>query len=119
MSNRNSVRNALEFAGYCTLVTLVSWLPLRIGLAVGRALAALTYVLDPPHRRATLENLHLALNLPDAEARRLARRIYRHFGEVFVEATHMWYRMSDANLDHYVKVVGMENVEAAITSCRW
>lgn len=113
MSRRDFLRNAAEFTGYCGIVTLISWLPLRLGLAVGRGLAALTYVLDRPHRRTTLENLRMALNLPDAEARALARRIYRHFGEVFVEATHLWYRMSGANMSRFVKVIGIEHVEAA------
>lgn len=67
------------------LAALLRGLPTRARVAVGRRVGDLVWALGAGRRRLALGNLRRALGLPDAEARRVAREAFRHFGRVGAE----------------------------------
>jgi KDO2-lipid IV(A) lauroyltransferase len=88
-------------------------LPLPMVRAFGRGAGAMIYRLLGRRRRVALKNL--ALIYPDrseAERRRMARAVFRHFGEVateFVKLPHL----KNADIDRLVTVEGEENLRRA------
>ncbi len=60
-------------------------LPVPARIAIGSAIGRAGYLLAARRRRLAIENVRRALGLDPREARRVARRAFRHFGRVFVE----------------------------------
>jgi KDO2-lipid IV(A) lauroyltransferase len=96
---------------------LLARLPVRLVLALGAALGALLWALRI-RRRVVLSNLALAFpEKTEAERREIARRTYRHFGEVVPEFLRI-PALPRAELEAMFEVEGWERVEAARASGR-
>ncbi len=96
----------------------ISWglrlLPRRAALAAGRAAGRVAWLLDGEHRRVALRNLAAAYGdaLPESERRRLARRVFAHFGAVAVDCLLMRW-MKPRDLDRLVAYEGVEHLRNA------
>ena len=96
------------------VVLLFEWLPLAVGVMLGRALGALFYCADGRHRRITLENLQRALGKErsSAEIRRIARRTYRNLGASVAEIMKIG-RLSAGRVKKWVALEGIEHYTEA------
>ena len=86
-------------------------LPRRSALAVGRRLGDLTLAVSPRRRALAMRNLEQAFGatLTRAERRRLARAVFRHFGEMLAESF-LLPGMVRQGLHHYVRHEGWEHL---------
>ncbi len=93
---------------------LLAWLPLRVGLWVGRRIGDLLWVVTPRRRGIALANLERALGktLSAAERRRIGRRSFGHFGMTMVETCALFFRSPHVLLAR-VAVDGLHNLKAA------
>jgi KDO2-lipid IV(A) lauroyltransferase len=71
---------------------LMHWLPVRVQVAIGRALGALLHALAAERRRIATRNIELCLPELDAQARaRLVREHFRCLGRSILERGLLWY----------------------------
>jgi KDO2-lipid IV(A) lauroyltransferase len=90
VSSRRPIRH---FAGYLACgaaLTALRLVPRRVGLAAGRVLGRLFYVISPRHRRIAHENLRRAFGdrmTPQAR-RRIARASFAHTGMICADAAY-------------------------------
>ncbi|MCS6775505.1 MAG: lysophospholipid acyltransferase family protein [Chloroherpetonaceae bacterium] len=96
------------------LVTPLRALPLSVNQKVGRLLGGMLYYLLGRYRRVALMNLQLVFGqeLTPAERRRMARRVFQHFGAVATEFVKLPGLRRD-DLDRLVTVDGLEHLEQA------
>ena len=79
-------------------------LPRRLALRVGALLGELFYLVDRPHRRIALFNLHLAFPEKTADERRaILRRSCRNLGRVAAEWCHL-YELGPQSVRRYVSI---------------
>jgi KDO2-lipid IV(A) lauroyltransferase len=100
------------------VVRLANFLPLRVQLAIGRALGRLAYVFSRRDRRIT--NINLALCLPELDEptrRRLAREHFESLGCAVLETGLVWWA-SNARLRRYIRFEGLEHLETALAQGR-
>lgn len=106
-------RQALELAAVKAVGGLVRVLPRGLVRASGALLGATFYVLDRSHRRVALANLAQCFpSRSEAERRRIARRMFQHFGVLLFELL----RFGGLSLDEmrgHVVVDGEDRVRAA------
>lgn len=93
---------------------LVAHLPVPLGLAVGRRLGDLAWVVLLRRRAVALENLARALGRerPPAELHRLGRRSFEHLGMNIAEGCVFFFRPTSLLLSR-VEVHGLANLQAA------
>lgn len=106
------VRSRLAPAAVRGLATLCRKLGWREAQALGRGIGHLGWWLARRDRTRTLE--HLALALPEigaAERKRLARRVFAHFGALLGECLHLSDK-SCVEVERHVELEGWERVEA-------
>jgi len=109
-----TARALLEYAP----ILWTSWglrlLPRRAALAAGRTAGRAAWLLDGEHRRVALDNLAAAYGdaMPEIERRRLARRVFSHFGAVAVDCMLMRW-MQPRDLDRLVEYEGVEHLRKA------
>ena len=88
------LRHALESAGLAFLIAVARRLPLEAASDLGEWLGAGAGALLVRRRRIAEENLRSALGLSEAEASRVARRVFRQLGRSFVKflalPAHSW-----------------------------
>ncbi len=88
------------------LLWLLSWLPLAVQAAVGRALGRLLWVLAGSRRRVALRNLELTMPEKSAEERRaIAHENFQWIARSFLERGLLWYA-SPARLKRLIHVEG-------------
>lgn len=99
------------------LVGPVRALPLPMARAVGRALGLLVYYMFKKRRQVALKNLNLIYGecTDKGERKRMARAVFRHFGEWGAEFVKI-PQLSRADVDHLVTVEGEENLRRALAS---
>ena len=79
-------RYALEYRAVAAVAAAVRALPQWASLAIGAAIGTIFYVVDAPHRRLTVANLTAAFpHKSPREVRRIARRVFAHFGSLLTE----------------------------------
>jgi len=92
-----------------TFVRFISWIPFRAGQFLGKILGLAASTI--PLTRRTLALAHIEESLGDGldrkGAKRLLRRVYMHFGQMFFEVPHI-LRLRAENLDRYVLLEGEE-----------
>lgn len=107
------------------LTAVIGRTPLRIGYLVADLLTPIHYHCFPGRRRALLANLAVAL--PDSSSthrRQAARSIVRNYNRMLFEFFRL-PRMTAADLDDCIEIVGLEHIENAcgkgrgviVTSC--
>jgi KDO2-lipid IV(A) lauroyltransferase len=105
-------RNAVLARAIWGIGRAIGFLPVPLGLAVGRALGSAAHALLRTPRAFALE--HMALALPELDAdgrRRLVRRTFRHAGESFAELG-LYPKL--ARHEDYVLFEGREVLDAAL-----
>lgn len=106
-------RQALELAAVNAVGALVRVLPVSIVRAAGAWLGATFYLLDRSHRRVALANLMQCFpSRSEAECRRIARRMFQHFGVLLFELLRFGALSPDEMRAHVV-VEGEDRVRAA------
>ncbi len=102
--------------GLYLVVGPVRALPLPMARSFGKGLGAALFGLLGRYRRAALKNLALVYaERSPAERRRMARAVFRHFGEMAAEFIKM-PQLSRADVDRMVTVEGEENLCRAFES---
>jgi KDO2-lipid IV(A) lauroyltransferase len=80
------VRYKLEWGAYKVAKSLVNLLPESAGVAVGRWVGRIGYLLDARHRRVALQNLELAFpEWSPAERKSIAKKSFGNIGTAAVE----------------------------------
>lgn len=106
---KRSLRSSL-IAGLLRLVALI---PLGPGLRLGRAAGALAYWVLPGTRRLALRHLALAFpEMPEAERRRVARRMFQHLACSAMEITSI--EGYNARLPEYLRMADPALLHAAV-----
>jgi KDO2-lipid IV(A) lauroyltransferase len=107
------VREWLEYAAAWSVLHGVGLLPRGMARAVGAAVAAIFYRVNPRLERAALFNLVLAFpEMTDAERRAIARRLMRHIGWMGAEFAR-FPRYTPESIQRIITIDGMENYLAA------
>lgn len=103
----------MEYAAAWCVLHFVGLLPRGLARAVGAAVAALFYRLNPRLERAALFNLQLAFpEKTDAERHAIARRLMRHIGWMGAEFAR-FPRYTPESIRRIITIEGMENYLAA------
>jgi Kdo2-lipid IVA lauroyltransferase/acyltransferase len=104
------VRHAIEYAAVALVRTLVRLLPDFVVRAMGSTIGLISYLVDAPHRRVALANLAQCFpNRSEAERRAIARRTFRHFGQLLLELL----RFGARDRAKMVEIEGAERVRHA------
>jgi Kdo2-lipid IVA lauroyltransferase/acyltransferase len=104
------VKHAIEYAAVASVRTLVRLLPDFVVRAMGSTIGLLSYLVDAPHRRVALANLAQCFpNRSEAERRAIARRTFRHFGQLLLELL----RFGARDRAKMVEIEGAERVRHA------
>jgi len=97
---------------------LLSQLPYRVQMALGRGLGDLAYLLIAERRRVARINLRMAYpHMSDAARHRVLRAHFRSVGMGALETVICWWG-SDAKIDRLAHFEGYEHLEAAATRGR-
>ncbi len=96
-----------------------AYLPLPIGLALGRRIGDVLWWVLPRRRRIALQNIERGLGpeLRPDEVRRLGRRSFQHLGMNLVEACRYFIRRTEVMLSR-VHVEGVEHLHRAAAGGR-
>jgi len=98
-----------------TIFQLMSYIPLSAGRFMGKALGAFISFIPVARLKVSRDNIKntLGASLTGAEAARLNRDVYKHFGQTLFELSHI-FRIDNNNLDEYVVFEGAENLTNAL-----
>lgn len=111
-------RQRLELAAVRAVRTLVRLLPSAVARGLGAALGLAFYLIDAPHRRVALANLAQCFPARTAgERRRIARRMFQHFGVLLMELLR-FSGLSPEAMRRKVEIEGAEIVRAAYAKGR-
>ena len=85
-SGRLALRFMAEYAALRAWMLVINCFPISANLATGRLLGAIWWQLMPRHRERAMDNLRPALGdrYSDAELRRIARRSFEHFAQLYL-----------------------------------
>jgi len=76
----------VQYGGVLFVLFMVQCLPLRLALWLGEQVGRMAAVFTPRRRRLAVDNLKQAYpDMSDAEAERIAWKVYQHFGRAAVE----------------------------------
>ncbi len=106
--------DSLALKAISIFFTLLSWIPLKTGRAVGARLGELGYALDKRHRRVAIENLTLALGdeKTSTEIRQLSRQVFKNLGKILFEMA--WsLTLKPRDLSKYVTIEGFAHYRNA------
>jgi Kdo2-lipid IVA lauroyltransferase/acyltransferase len=111
-------RQRLELAAVRGVRRLVALLPSPVARGLGTLLGTAFYLVDAPHRRVALANLSQCFPAKsEAERRRIARRMFQHFGVLLVELLRFSALPPEA-MRRAVEVDGEDRVRAAYAKGR-
>jgi len=107
----------IDYLGFIILKflgPLIRLLPLGFIHLLGRAIGGLMYHLDLKHRQLAYSNVKLAFGerIEPAQISRIVKGFYSNFGQNLIEIF-LIPVIDEKYLKKYVKIEGMENVEAA------
>jgi len=91
---------------------LISLLPASTAIAIGRFMGRLLFKIGGKHRRIAMDNISLALGIPQNEARQLSLKVFEHLGRMFIE----FLKPACFGKDYVQAMVetrGLENLEKA------
>jgi Kdo2-lipid IVA lauroyltransferase/acyltransferase len=112
------VRHALEYRAVVLVRALACLLPDRLVRAWGSALGMTFYALDRAHRRVALGNLAACFpGRAPSERRAIARRTFRHFGQLLLELLR-FSALPDDTRAALVEIEGADRVRHAYAQGR-
>jgi KDO2-lipid IV(A) lauroyltransferase len=98
-----------------TILLLMSYIPLPVARLKGKGLGTIAYLIPMSRKAVALENIRESFpRLTEHEAKRLLRKVYRHFGQMFFEIPHV-FRLTPHNLDKYVLFENQEHLIKAMS----
>ena len=101
-----------------TILLLMSYIPLPIAQFKGKGLGTIAYLIPMSRKAVALENIRQSFpRMTEYEAKRLLRKVYRHFGQMFFEISHV-FRMRPHTVDKYVLFEGQEHLINAMSKKR-
>jgi len=97
-------------------IRLVTFLPFRAILAVGRATGMLAWLFSRRDKHIARVNIRLCLpELSASEQERLVRRHFAALGQAVYETGLVWWG-SDARLDRWIRLEGTDHLAAALAA---
>ncbi len=107
--------NVLAYILFKVFVLVVSLLPLRSALGLGKILGAVCYRLVGSRRRLALSNIRRAFGdtKSDVEVRAIVSGMFRSLGMMLVEFARL-ESVDKAYIDKYVSFEGLEHLERAV-----
>jgi KDO2-lipid IV(A) lauroyltransferase len=94
---------------------LISCIPLRTTQSVGKTLGIIAYHVPTSRKYVALENIRKSFpRMTEAESRCLLRRVFIHFGRMFLEIPKI-RKLAMTNLTDYVHFSGEENLRNALS----
>jgi KDO2-lipid IV(A) lauroyltransferase len=93
----------------------MSYIPFHIAQVMGKCLGLFAYLIPMDRKRVAFENIHESFreDLTEADARKLLRKVYMHFGQMLLEIPHIM-RLKLQNINRYVTFQGEENLKQAM-----
>jgi KDO2-lipid IV(A) lauroyltransferase len=96
-------------------VRMMSHIHYPLGQHFGRGLGTIAYLIPMSRKKVALQNIEQCFPaLTRSQAKKLLRRVYLHFGQMFFEIPHI-FRMTEDTLDRYVIFDGEINVANALS----
>lgn len=94
---------------------MLSYIPFRIAQYLGKMIGLFAYIIPINRKTVAYENIRASFgsDLTETGAKRLLRKVYRHFGQMLFEIPHIM-RLNLRNLDRYMVIQGVENVRQAL-----
>ena len=97
------------------MLLLMSHMPLPLAQFKGKGLGTLAYLIPMSRKAVALDNIRRSFpRMTEPDAKRLLRKVYRHFGQAFFEVAHV-FRMRPHNVDKYVLFEGLEHLINAMS----
>jgi len=97
------------------ILLLMSYIPLPLARFKGKGLGTIAYLIPMSRKAVALHNIRQSFpRMTECEAKRLLRRVYRHFGQMFFEIPHV-FRMRPHTVDKYVLFQGQEHLINAMS----
>jgi KDO2-lipid IV(A) lauroyltransferase len=99
-------------------IYLISWLPYRMAMAIGRAIGRLAHSFSKRDKRIADINIHLCLpHLNAVERGDLVRKHFESLGSTLIETAYVWWA-SDNTLRKLVRIEGAEHLTQALAKGR-
>jgi KDO2-lipid IV(A) lauroyltransferase len=96
-------------------IRVMSYIPYPLAQFKGKGLGMIAYLIPMSRKKVALENIKQSFNaMTEREAKRLLRKVYMHFGQMFFEIPYV-FRMTPHSLDRYVLFEGEENLLKAMS----
>jgi KDO2-lipid IV(A) lauroyltransferase len=96
-------------------IKLMSCIPFKTAILAGKALGSIAYHIPMSRKYVALENIRKSFPyMTEAEAKRLLRHVFIHFGRVLLEIPHI-RKLTRKNLIDYADFAGEENLEDALS----
>ena len=102
-----------------TIVLMMSYIPLRVGQFFGKMLGTVFAMIPIERTALSLEHIQKSFgnSMSEAEAKRLNRKVIRHFAQMVFEVPHIM-RLNPGNLSKYVVFDQEENLLQAFEKGR-
>jgi len=115
---RSWFRNVAEYATVRALEYTFAAMPIRMALALGRALGLYIRLWDKRHRTVAEANVARSLGLGPDEARAFVRRVYKNLGATFIEGLIIPHILRRRDLSEFTRLGGEEHLRAALDKGR-
>ena len=106
----------IEYMCVRALLWIFHVLPIRIGLALGRAIGTLAWLVDARHRRVAMDNLAHAYGdeLTPKARRRLVRRVFQHFAMLVPEVAKLPQLVTRDSLSECFEFENFDAIDRAL-----
>lgn len=95
---------------------LIALLPLKAGLYIGALIGRLIFTFAKKERHVAFENLKASFpKKTENEIEEITKEVFANLGRNFVEWINMHYKLSEKNIDKWVKAEGLEKVDRALS----
>lgn len=112
---RTRLRRNAEYIFLRGILLMITRLPYQVSLIMCKVLAVLHYIIDARHRKRTLHNLRITMNLRGRKAREFALKTYLHLGEVLAETVYLLPRLTPDNFRNYIEIENEHYVQEALS----
>lgn len=102
------IYNLIRFA-----VRIMTFVPYPLAQLNGKGVGMIACLIPMSRKKVALDNIKQSFKgITDREAKKLLRKVYRHFGQMLFEIPYIM-KLTPENLHHYVVFEGRENLERA------
>jgi len=107
---RSKIANFLLYIGLKTLVAVIRFTPLHMGVLVLKSLTYVFYLFDRKQRKIAYKNLRTAYGheLSEVQIRKIIRRNYLHFALVWIDFVKLPQIVNTSNWQKYFEIEGLE-----------